>query len=59
MLHAEAQAAHVRVQQLSYDPLDTAETAFVADYAAWGASMQELERRLAAVVSQVQVLRHG
>jgi hypothetical protein len=54
MIHAEAAAAHAAVQALAYDPLDTAETAFVGDYAAWGARMQELERRLAAVVSQVQ-----
>ena len=54
LIHAEAAAAHAAVQALAYDPLDTGETAFVGDYAAWGTRMQELEGRLAAVVSQVR-----
>ena len=53
-LHAEAAAAHAKVQALAYDPLDTAETAWVVDCAAYNAAMQELERRLAAIVSQVR-----
>jgi hypothetical protein len=54
-LHAEAAAAHAKVQALPYDPLDTAETGFVADCAAYNATMQELERRLAAIVSQARI----
>ena len=52
-LHAEAAAAHARVQALAYDPLDTTETGFVLDCATYNSAMQELECRLAAIVSQV------
>lgn len=56
VIHGEAAAAFARIQALTYNPLDTAESAFVADYAAFRTTMQELERRLAAVISQVMSL---
>lgn len=52
VIHTEAAAAFARVQALPYDPLDAAETAFVADCAAYQSTKQELERRLAAIISQ-------
>jgi hypothetical protein len=53
VIHGEAAAAFARVQALPYDPLDAAVTGFVADSAAYRATLQELERRLAAIISQV------
>ena len=55
VIAAEAAAAHARVQALQYDPLDAAETGFVADVAAYRATLQELERRLATIIAQVHL----
>lgn len=56
VIAAEAAVAHAHVQALTYDPLNAAETGFVADVAAYRATLQELERRLATIIAQVSLL---
>jgi dynein heavy chain len=51
-LHAEFAAATARLQGCGADPLDPGDPRFEAAYAAWGAAVAGLERRLGALLVQ-------
>ena len=53
-MHAESVVASAKMQALSYDPLDTSQSAFRRDFAAYQAITQSIERRLAVPIKQVQ-----
>ena len=52
-MHAESVVAFAKMQALSYDPLDTLQSAFPTDLAAYQAITQSIDRRLAVAIKQV------
>ena len=52
-MHAESVVAFAKMQALSYDPLDTSQSAFRTDFAAYEGISQSIDRRLAVAIKQV------
>lgn len=53
-MHVEHVAALAKIQAMSYNPLDVSKMAFVTDFGAYQSAMHSIERRLAAIIKQVE-----